>query len=907
MTTTYNIQSDGLGDYPTIDQALAAIAAGLNSMSLPNDTYELLLVDGYASTVNQPWRTDPAGTTGLYVCQQTTFTITNPLIDATIVIRGSAGFPAIRSSDPILVVLDMALNPGVRLQVEVRNVILAGGDPVFEGELVEHRFIDVLTDHPAGGTLVRGSSIEIIRVTPTAGVPVDVDCTLGDPTVASTFGLVVHTSRIGTVSSNCPASITDCLDIDLGIARYEEVGGYTYPDARSAIRRIGSVVDRIRFHSLNDGFPVMTIRDGGLYRRLFIEDSVADPLILIEDLGYRWVVIERCLLRGTGTGILIDGVLGEVTINDNLFFGLINGVRNKATQQNERPLIRLERNRMLGPPDSVLYRRRCWVGEIPEDLICNSGEIFVDAFCSSSSSSSSSSSASSQSSHLSSSSSSSSKSSSSSSSSQSSSSSSQSSSSSSQSSSSSSQSSSSSSSQSSSSSSQSSSSSSQSSSSSSQSSSSSSTSSLSSSSSSGSSSSSSQSSSSSSTSSLSSSSQSSSSSSQSSSSSSQSSSSSSRSSSSSSQSSSSSSQSSSSSSQSSSSSSQSSSSSSQSSSSSSQSSSSSSRSSSSSSSQSSSSSSRSSSQSSSGLIPPLVCDDPVATPTTGNAGGFTFTTTVVGDVTTLDSFVAGSCNDGGGTYEYGTDISVALEAGCCYQFDYNLSFTIGEVSCSPTNSFSEMHITGVFVDCQNLTSADDSTTGGRNTTLSLNGTAFACGPGPVDILLNYANDASGACSCPDVLSASGSVVITKLGSCGPAGCSDDPVWTVESNVGGGTFSSTVGTLQYDFADSVNCGGSNSNVQTGVACMVVDGAAGGKVVSVSGNIEHHTAGFDCITVKIDGVQVLNICSNGDSANCSMESRTGSVAIPSGPGHVIEVTISTVDAQFHQGAFWQAVVI
>lgn len=90
-------------------------------------------------------------------------------------------------------------------------------------------------------------------------------------------------------------------------------------------------------------------------------------------------------------------------------------------------------------------------------------------------------------------------------------------------------------------------------------------------------------------------------------------------------------------------------------------------------------------------------------------------------------------------------------------------------------------------------------------------------------------------------------------------------------------------------------------------MVVDGEAGGKVVSVSGNIEHHTAGFDCITVKIDGVQVLNICSNGDSAECSMESRFGSVAIPAGPGHVIEVTISSVDAQFHQGAFWQAVVI
>jgi hypothetical protein len=220
-----------------------------------------------------------------------------------------------------------------------------------------------------------------------------------------------------------------------------------------------------------------------------------------------------------------------------------------------------------------------------------------------------------------------------------------------------------------------------------------------------------------------------------------------------------------------------------------------------------------------------------------------------------------------------------------------------------------INVTGVYTDCFSEEITDDYTNGGRNTTLSLIGSAFVCGPGsvPPNIELGYTNYASGTCSCPNVLSASGSIVIAKLGSCGTAECFDYPFWKTTAALGGGIFSSAVGLLQFNFADSANCGGTNPSVQKGTACTVVDGEAGGKVISVSGNIEHQTAGFDCITVKIDGITVINICSNGDGAGCSMESRSGSAPIPAGPGHVIDITISTVDGLFHKGAFWQASII
>ena len=139
----------------------------------------------------------------------------------------------------------------------------------------------------------------------------------------------------------------------------------------------------------------------------------------------------------------------------------------------------------------------------------------------------------------------------------------------------------------------------------------------------------------------------------------------------------------------------------------------------------------------------------------------------------------------------------------------------------------------------------------------------------------------------------------------PPPCSNYPAWTTSTS-GGGSFSSVVGLLQFDFADSVNCGGSNPNTQAGEACAVVDGEGGSRTVSVLGNIENQDPGYDCIDVFINGSPVINICSNGGNAGCTMESRSGSAPIPSGPGQLIEVQINSVDGAFHQGAYWRVTV-
>ena len=147
----------------------------------------------------------------------------------------------------------------------------------------------------------------------------------------------------------------------------------------------------------------------------------------------------------------------------------------------------------------------------------------------------------------------------------------------------------------------------------------------------------------------------------------------------------------------------------------------------------------------------------------------------------------------------------------------------------------------------------------------------------------------------------GVVVIPVL----PACASDFPNWTT-STTGGGTFTSDVGILRFEFADSLNCGGVNDSIQTGTACTTIDGDAIAGVITVNGLIEEQNAGYDSIEVSVNGAVVVFIESEGNTGGCTMVPRSGSASIPAGPDQIIEVSITSGDGAFHVGAYWEVTI-
>lgn len=137
-------------------------------------------------------------------------------------------------------------------------------------------------------------------------------------------------------------------------------------------------------------------------------------------------------------------------------------------------------------------------------------------------------------------------------------------------------------------------------------------------------------------------------------------------------------------------------------------------------------------------------------------------------------------------------------------------------------------------------------------------------------------------------------------------CDVYPTWTVEEETGG-SFTSTVGTLRYDFVDSENCGGPGAGTQTGSACTLVSTGPAARVVTASGMIEAHSAGYDSITVYVNGVQVIFMESEELLLGCTMVPRSDSYEIPAGTIAEIRVVVSTVDEDYHQSAYWEVTYV
>ena len=396
---TYNLKSDGSGDFASIDAALSFIITNLNSGGFPLQTDFLILLDdsfddiragGYAGSSLE----------GVYPAGGALFNVTRADLDVTISIKGTISAPADRDDEdceptgpnslPLFRIGDtrsvidcpsllriVGLGPqspdfSGRVDIELMNVLLFGrtsGTPnyILDGDESDFHIENVLTD--GGGTLVRGGEgqVEIQDVHSIGGTPFDVLLDRGDSAYASRltrdrYGIIVRRSRLGVVETNKPVFIVGNQAPNEGLDRYVEMATGIASTSRQAYVKIGNVVDRTHFpfaSSASPVNPVMVIRDGGLYRWLRFDpnlDSRSDgepfPAILIDNNGRRFVGIERCeFMNFDGPAIWLQGFLGETLIRDNVFRVnkaiLDEAALYDATDHREN-LLRACRNRWLG-------------------------------------------------------------------------------------------------------------------------------------------------------------------------------------------------------------------------------------------------------------------------------------------------------------------------------------------------------------------------------------------------------------------------------------------------------------------------------------------------------------------------------------------------------------------------------
>jgi len=121
-------------------------------------------------------------------------------------------------------------------------------------------------------------------------------------------------------------------------------------------------------------------------------------------------------------------------------------------------------------------------------------------------------------------------------------------------------------------------------------------------------------------------------------------------------------------------------------------------------------------------------------------------------------------------------------------------------------------------------------------------------------------------------------------------------------------------IKIAFEDGVDCGGSNENIQTGTAQKCLDVFEEAEyTINLDGEIEAQNPGFERITVTINrcdgdvaGEQVFTMTrqSTGTGGQCLMVAKheSDSVTLEVGKYQVL-IDVSTVDAGWHEGAFWE----
>ena len=142
--------------------------------------------------------------------------------------------------------------------------------------------------------------------------------------------LVVTWSRLGHVRTNKPVNITNsnnCRTNNLGLSSYTETASYGAVTFFVDVLKIGSLIDNVFINFGGVTTPLMTIVDGGLYRRMVVGTLPGDVLpldyadILVDSPsceGFHAVSIDRNTISLAPYGIKIRGG-GNVIVSNNVF------------------------------------------------------------------------------------------------------------------------------------------------------------------------------------------------------------------------------------------------------------------------------------------------------------------------------------------------------------------------------------------------------------------------------------------------------------------------------------------------------------------------------------------------------------------------------------------------------------
>jgi len=324
-----NIKIDGSGDAVDINTALYGFLLALDTGSVP-DTEELTinLIDA-----------------GPYAVGYLSYYVTR-LVQSKITIKAGASVwrqATIASTDAIWFEWNTPFTDSY-LNLEIRG---CGLDVA--GTLLKNHDQDVLIrDCVSASTGFLALSDEgQITIDHLVGTPLNVTIE-GDQTTAARGlhgagrthdrpALVVVWSRLGHVRTNKPVNITNsnnCRSNNLGLSSYTETSDYSGEEFFVNVLKIGSFFDNVAINFGGAIDPLMTIVDGGLYRRMVIgilpSDNVAPTYsaIVVKSPscdGLHAVNIDRNIISRVPYGITIQGG-GNVIVSNNTFknIGLAN-------------------------------------------------------------------------------------------------------------------------------------------------------------------------------------------------------------------------------------------------------------------------------------------------------------------------------------------------------------------------------------------------------------------------------------------------------------------------------------------------------------------------------------------------------------------------------------------------------
>ena len=160
-------------------------------------------------------------------------------------------------------------------------------------------------------------------------------------------------------------------------------------------------------------------------------------------------------------------------------------------------------------------------------------------------------------------------------------------------------------------------------------------------------------------------------------------------------------------------------------------------------------------------------------------------------------------------------------------------------------------------------------------------------------------------------------IITKGGKPSCACCGlcditwDTSIYSGQNNGNPWTVSNGGSRLRVDLEDSANCGGANSNTQSGTATATIEvvGADVALGLAFSGIAERQDTGYENISFYLDGNLVASATSPGGNLGCEMAAAvvTYHVAPPyilTAGLHTLEVNFSSGDPLYHVSSYYQA---